>query len=313
MSRYSTAPQASTHNDNAAGLAKQTEYHVVKRILATLMAATCAFGAHAQSSTTEVFYILADQINTAREITDAAGVKVWESDAEPFGANPPNENPAGRGRFVYNPRFPGQYFDRETGLHYNYYRDYDPQTGRYVQSDPIGLEGGLNTFAYVAGNPISNTDSTGLLLDPVTAASIAALEGGAAGITGAAGMSVGAFVGTVGLSASAGIGVGLGINYAVEHTTDGSIGTHIHDFLNPELSERSKERARRKSASVAAANVIARAQGRNRADPADDDCDKQEKKDEQACSRLPAGGARRACYARAAVDAAACRDRKRCK
>jgi RHS repeat-associated protein len=162
MSRYSTAPQVLTHKSNAAGLAKHMEYHVVKRILAALLAATCASGAHAQSSTTEVFYILADQINTAREITDAAGVKVWESDPEPFGANPPNENPAGQGHFVYNPRFPGQYFDRETGLHYNYYRDYDPQTGRYVQSDPVGLNGGINTFAYVGGNPLNDVDPKGL-------------------------------------------------------------------------------------------------------------------------------------------------------
>lgn len=45
--------------------------------------------------------------------------------------------------FANNLRFAGQYFDEETGLHYNYFRDYDPQTGRYVQSDPIGLNGGL--------------------------------------------------------------------------------------------------------------------------------------------------------------------------
>jgi len=66
------------------------------------------------------------------------------------------------GSATINLRFPGQYFDQETGLHYNYFRDYDPQTGRYVESDPIGLDGGLNTYGYVEGNPLSYFDAYGL-------------------------------------------------------------------------------------------------------------------------------------------------------
>jgi RHS repeat-associated protein len=62
----------------------------------------------------------------------------------------------------FNLRFPGQYFDKETGLFYNYFRDYDPQTGRYVQSDPIGLAGGINPFLYARSDPLRFVDPAGL-------------------------------------------------------------------------------------------------------------------------------------------------------
>ena len=84
-------------------------------------------------------------------------------DSSPFGDTVPDENPQAIGTFVFNLRFPGQYYDAESGLHYNYMRDYDPATGRYVESDPIGLKGGINTYTYVLGNPLGNVDPTGLL------------------------------------------------------------------------------------------------------------------------------------------------------
>lgn len=61
-----------------------------------------------------------------------------------------------------NPRFAGQYFDAETGLHYNYHRYYDPKTGRYLTPDPISLAGGINLYAYAYANPINLIDSFGL-------------------------------------------------------------------------------------------------------------------------------------------------------
>jgi RHS repeat-associated protein len=61
-----------------------------------------------------------------------------------------------------NLRFAGQYFDQETGLHYNYHRYYDPSLGRYLRADPIGFDGGINLYAYVLNNPLNWIDPLGL-------------------------------------------------------------------------------------------------------------------------------------------------------
>lgn len=111
----------------------------------------------------QIYYIHTDHLNTPRAIYDQSQQLVWQWDnTDPFGGNLPNENPSGLGNFTCNLRLPGQYFDRETNLHYNYFRDYDPGIGRYVQSDPIGLKGGVSTYAYGLNNPINNFDWNGL-------------------------------------------------------------------------------------------------------------------------------------------------------
>ena len=110
-----------------------------------------------------LYYIHTDHLNTPRLIANQAQQAVWRWDnTDPFGGNPPDENPSGLGSFTCNLRLPGQYFDKETNTHYNYFRDYDPGIGRYVQSDPIGLRGGINTYVYVL-DPLTQVDPEGLM------------------------------------------------------------------------------------------------------------------------------------------------------
>jgi RHS repeat-associated protein len=140
---------------------------------------------------TEINYVYTDQIDRPWMVTTTANVLRWRWDTEPFGSTPPNANPSGVGYFGFPLRFPGQYYDAETGLHYNYYRDYDPQTGRYLQPDPIGavlfrgmglislgavgmvqpeLSGLLfsksprynHLYSYVASSPLAQSDPLGL-------------------------------------------------------------------------------------------------------------------------------------------------------
>jgi RHS repeat-associated protein len=96
-------------------------------------------------------------------VADATGTTVWRWDQqEPFGVTVPDENPSGLGAFDLPLRLPGQYFDKETNLAHNFYRDFDPAAGRYIQSDPIGLAGGINTFAYANSRPLDGSDFFGL-------------------------------------------------------------------------------------------------------------------------------------------------------
>jgi RHS repeat-associated protein len=110
---------------------------------------------------TDIYEVHSDQLGTPRVITDA-GTIIWRWESDPFGTAAPQEDPDGDlTLFTYNLRFPGQYYDNETGLHYNYFRTYDPSTGRYLESDPIGVDGGLNTYGYALQNPLSYVDFFG--------------------------------------------------------------------------------------------------------------------------------------------------------
>lgn len=110
-----------------------------------------------------LYNVHSDHIDTPRVITRQDQTIVWRWDAaEAFGATSPDQNPTGLGAFAFNQRFPGQVFDAETGLFQNWNREYDPTIGGYIQSDPIGLAGGINTYGYVNGDPISGFDPDGL-------------------------------------------------------------------------------------------------------------------------------------------------------
>lgn len=113
------------------------------------------------------YFVESDHLGTPRVLSSVTGADVWSWDfAEPFGDTPPDDDVDGDGLSLeFNPRFPGQYFDAETGLHQNWFRDYDPRSGGYLQSDPLGLVGGMATYAYASDNPTRHVDPLGLLLD----------------------------------------------------------------------------------------------------------------------------------------------------
>ncbi len=100
-----------------------------------------------------------DHLGTPRKITNKDNILQWSwNNIEPFGDNEPVSN----SNIEFNFRFPGQYYDKETKTNYNLFRDYNFSLGRYVQSDPIGLSGGLNSYVYIDQNPLSYFDINGL-------------------------------------------------------------------------------------------------------------------------------------------------------
>ena len=159
---------------------------------------------------TNISYVYADHLNTPRLIARSGDHTVqwrWDQD-EAYGNSTPNANPYGLGTYQFNLRFPGQVFDQESALFFNWNRYYDPSTGRYIESDPIGLQGGINIYAYVDENPLSFSDRLGLLKDPP----------GVAGAGGGGTSAVGGWGGFGG--AGAGIGIGIGMSTPVVTTVN---------------------------------------------------------------------------------------------
>ncbi|MEW8509079.1 MAG: RHS repeat-associated core domain-containing protein [Candidatus Thiodiazotropha sp.] len=114
-----------------------------------------------QTTVASIYYLHTDHLGSVVKATDSSQGLVWDAERKPFGER------ALITELIKMPLgFPGQYFDEESGNYYNYFRDYDPTIGRYLQSDPIGLDGGINTYAYVGGNSIRRIDIYGLAWAP---------------------------------------------------------------------------------------------------------------------------------------------------
>jgi RHS repeat-associated protein len=120
--------------------------------------------------TEQVYYYHNDHLGTPQVMTNSTGTVAWKAAYNAFG----NATIDTSSTITNNIRFPGQYYDAETGLHYNWNRYYDPNTGRYITADPIGLAGGINLFGYVGNDPVNLVDPEGLkqltwfdLLEPI--------------------------------------------------------------------------------------------------------------------------------------------------
>jgi RHS repeat-associated protein len=182
------------------------------------------------------YFVYTDHLNSPRAITNHLGRVVWRWDSDPFGVTAEHEGHDGHPdvgthkadedpdhdgqRLVYNLRFPGQYYDKSTGLHYNAFRDYNPVTGRYIESDPIGLAGGINPYAYVRNNPLRYTDPIGLT--PEGASNGAAIG---ASVAAAASIVVDAATGGINIAATP-------AEIAAATAAGAAVGDIVSDFIN---------------------------------------------------------------------------------
>ncbi|WP_277612475.1 RHS repeat-associated core domain-containing protein, partial [Xanthomonas euvesicatoria] len=163
------------------------------------------------ANASKLHYIEPDHLGSPRVVIDPTrdvAVWTWSLKGEAFGNTAPNQDPDGDGAaLVLDMRFPGQRFDAASGLNQNYFRDYEAATGRYGQSDPIGLGGGISTFSYVAATPLTSIDPFGLVPNQGCVASVVAIctvVGGSVGywgggiLGGAGGTAVPPVAGTAG-------------------------------------------------------------------------------------------------------------------
>jgi RHS repeat-associated protein len=138
-----------------------------------------------------IYNVHSDRLDTPRFLTDASQQLVWRQILEAYGGATVNEDVDGDLAVVeFNIRFPGQYYDKETSLHYNNFRYYDPETGRYISTDSIGLlgrldrrivtgiDGGSNLYSYGINNPLKYVDHNGKWITIVAWITVVAIPAG---------------------------------------------------------------------------------------------------------------------------------------
>jgi RHS repeat-associated protein len=185
-----------------------------------------------------VYHVHNDHLGTPQTLTDETGATVWKASYSPFGKSTVTTE-----QIKFNLRFPGQYFDAETGLHYNWHRYYDPALGRYLQSDRLGLFDGVDTYGYVRANPLRLIDPTGEY--GLAGAAYGLISGGIGGyISGGwqgalAGAGTGALVGFVNIfgAHSAGAAAGAGIASLLGQSAGLYVsGKDVTDYCNYDFS-----------------------------------------------------------------------------
>ena len=210
----------------------------LKMVVVFLLITVSSVIAANTSAETKIYYIHNDHLGTPQVVTDEAQQVVWQADYKPFGEVDVVVDEIG-----LDARFPGQYADDESGLYYNYYRDYDPSLGRYLQSDPIGLGGGINTYGYVNQNPLIFADPYGLTPEGAAAgAAIGCAIGGYSGsaVGGTVGAGGGLFCGPGAVACSpVAAAAGATAGGTLGCAGVGAVGALVGDFLSDMLSESS--------------------------------------------------------------------------